>query len=141
LDILLHKKHKKTKLKLLQTQHLLIKMKVNGVWGNFILDTGASATCIGNHLVEKFSLQTQNALVQVSSANSNIDETQISYNNIIQISSKKYQKFTLMVMDMQHINDTFQMHKIKPVDGILGADVLLHSKAIIDYENLILFVT
>jgi hypothetical protein len=51
------KKYKKIKFKFLKTQHLLIKVKVNGVAGNFILDTGASNTCIGFECIEKYSLE------------------------------------------------------------------------------------
>jgi predicted aspartyl protease len=37
-----------------KTQHLLIKAKINGVAGNFILDTGASNSCIGFESIELF---------------------------------------------------------------------------------------
>ncbi|MEO8255090.1 MAG: acid protease, partial [Flavobacterium sp.] len=40
--ILKEAKYKKVKFKITKTQHLLIKAKINGVMGRFILDTGAS---------------------------------------------------------------------------------------------------
>ena len=46
-DILKKENYKKVKFKITKTQHLLIKAKINGVLGNFILDTGASSSCIG----------------------------------------------------------------------------------------------
>jgi hypothetical protein len=38
-EILDKNKYKKIKFKITKTQHLLIKAKINGVAGNFILDT------------------------------------------------------------------------------------------------------
>ena len=44
-EVLKKEKYKKIKFKVIKTQHLLIKAKINGVSGNFILDTGASNSC------------------------------------------------------------------------------------------------
>ena len=41
------KGYTRIKFKISKTQHLLIKGKINGVTGNFILDTGASNSCVG----------------------------------------------------------------------------------------------
>ena len=41
---------------------------------------------------------------------------------------------------MSHVNDALTHHKTKPVDGIIGADVLLNGKAIIDYSNNYLYL-
>jgi hypothetical protein len=55
-DILKKEKYKKIKFKITKTQHLLIKAKINGVSGNFILDTGASNSCVGFESIELFLL-------------------------------------------------------------------------------------
>jgi predicted aspartyl protease len=44
-DILKKSNYKKLNFKVSKTQHLLIKAKINGITGNFILDTGASNSC------------------------------------------------------------------------------------------------
>jgi hypothetical protein len=49
-EILDKNKYKKIKFKITKTQHLLIKAK-SMVAGNFILDTGASNSCIGSIVV------------------------------------------------------------------------------------------
>ena len=41
----------------------------------------------------------------------------------------------LVTFDMSHINKTFNEKEIKSVDGIIGADVLKKSKAILDYKS------
>ena len=58
--ILKIEKYKKIKFKVTKTQHLSIKAKINGISGNFILDTGASNTCIGFESIERFELAAKN---------------------------------------------------------------------------------
>ena len=53
-EILKLEKYKKIKFKITRTQHLQIKAKINGVSGTFILDTGASNTCVGFESIERF---------------------------------------------------------------------------------------
>ena len=53
-EILKKENYRKVKFKITKTQHLLIKAKINGVTGNFILDTGASSSCVGFESVELF---------------------------------------------------------------------------------------
>ena len=55
-DFLKVRKYKKIKFKVLKTQHLLINAKINGIKGKFILDTGASTSCVGFESIDRFLL-------------------------------------------------------------------------------------
>jgi hypothetical protein len=61
-DILKKENYKKVKFKITKTQHVLIKAKINGVKGSFILDTGASNSCIGFESVDLFLLDPKQKL-------------------------------------------------------------------------------
>lgn len=139
-DFLKQKKYKKVKFTVLKTQHLLIKAKINGVKGNFILDTGASSSCVGLNGIEKFQLFAENSETKAAGAGATGMETQLSKNNTLQLSRWKTTTFDLIVFDMSHVNLALQQYKTKPVDGIIGADVLLNGKAIIDYYNHYLYL-
>lgn len=139
-DFLKQKKYKKIKFTVLKTQHLLIKAKINGVRGNFILDTGASSSCVGLEGIEKFQLFAENSEAKAAGAGATGMETQLSKNNTLQLSRWKTATFDLIVFDMSHVNLALQQYKTKPVDGIIGADVLLNGKAIIDYYNHYLYL-
>lgn len=139
-DFLKQKKYKKIKFTVLKTQHLLIKAKINGVKGNFILDTGASNSCVGLEGIEKFQLFAENSETKAAGAGATGMETQLSKNNALQLSHWKTTTFDLIVFDMSHVNLALQQYKTKPVDGIIGADVLLNGKAIIDYYNHYLYL-
>ena len=139
-DFLKDKKYKKIKFKVLKTQHLMIKAKINTFSGNFILDTGANNSCVGHEGIEKFQLFAEYSDTKAAGAGATGMETQISKNNTLQLSRWKTNKLNLIVFDMSHVNEALKSYKAKPVDGIIGADVLLKGKAIIDYYNHYLYL-
>ena len=122
------------KLMFLETKHYLIEAKVNGIDGRFILDTGASNSCICTSLEDKFKVISKESKEKASSANSEMTNTKISKSNIIQI-GKWEDKINLISFDMNHINNALSQKKVPPIDGIIGADALKKSKAVIDYES------
>ena len=139
-DFLKKKKYKKVKFTVLKTQHLLIKGKINGVKGNFILDTGASNSCVGLESIEHFKLDAQFSETKAAGAGATAMDTQLAKNNEIRLGKWLFKKFHVVIFDLKHVNEALIQHKTKPVDGIIGADVLLKGKAIIDYSNHCLYL-
>lgn len=127
--------YKKIKFKVTKTQHLSIKAKINGISGTFILDTGASNTCIGFESIDRFELSAKKSKTKASGAGGTGMKTQISAQNKLQIGSWKNKDFSIVIFDLSHVNEALESFKAKPVHGIIGADVLLEGKAIIDYFN------
>ena len=122
------------KLIFLKTKHYLIEAKVNSITGRFILDTGASNSCICTSLENKFKVISKESKEKASSANSEMTHTMISKSNAIHI-GKWEDKINLITFDMSHINNALSEKETESVDGIIGADVLKKSKAVIDYES------
>lgn len=139
-DILKKEKYKKIKFKITKTQHLLIKAKINGVVGNFILDTGASNSCVGFESVAIFQLQAEDSKTKASGAGATGMQTQIASNNELQLGFWKHLEFDVVIFDLSHVNEALIQHKSKPVHGIIGADVLMKGKAIVDYYNHYLYL-
>lgn len=132
--------YKKLNFKVSKTQHLLIKATINGVKGNFILDTGASNSCVGFENIELFQLNVSESSTKASGAGATGMHTQLSKNNTLQLGRWKNSDFSLIVFDLSHVNSALIEHKAKPVHGIIGADILLQGKAIIDYFNHCLYL-
>jgi len=133
------KGYSSVKLIFLVTKHYLIEAKVNGIDGTFILDTGASNSCICTSLEDKFKVISKQSKEKASSANSEMTNTKISKSNIIQIGKWK-DKINLISFDMNHINNALSQKKVSPIDGILGADILKKSNSILDYKSNKLFM-
>ena len=139
-EILIKENYKKIKFKISKTQHLLIKASINGVKGSFILDTGASNSCVGFEVVELFQLNPGTSKTKAAGAGATDMFTQIAKNNTLQLGRWKSNDFHLVIFDLSHVNQALTQHKAKPVQGIIGADVLLNGKAIIDYFNHCLYL-
>lgn len=138
--ILKKENYKKIKFKVSKTQHLLIKAKINGVKGNFILDTGASNSCIGFESVELFLLEAKKSKTKASGAGGTGMITQISVDNKLQLGNWKHTGFDLVIFDLSHVNEALVAYKAKPVHGIIGADILMKGQGIIDYYNHCLYL-
>ena len=139
-DILKKEKYKKIKFKITKTQHLLIKAKINGVTGNFILDTGASSSCVGFESVDFFLLEAKKSKTQASGAGATGMLTQIAVGNKLQLGNWKHAGFDLVIFDLSHVNEALVAYKAEPVHGIIGADILMKGKGIIDYFNHYLYL-
>ena len=139
-EILKKESYKKINFKVSKTQHLLLKATINGVKGNFILDTGASNSCVGFNEIELFNLKAKNSKTQASGAGATGMVTQLSKNNILKLGKWKSDALHLVIFDLTHVNFALTQHKAKPVHGIIGADILLEGKAIIDYSNHCLYL-
>lgn len=139
-DILKKQHYKKIKFKVTKTQHLLIKASINGVKGNFILDTGASSSCVGFESVELFLLEAKTSKTEAAGAGATGMRTQMASGNKIQLGRWKHTDFELVIFDLSHVNEALVQHKSKAVHGIIGADVLMKGKGIIDYYNHCLYL-
>ena len=140
-DLLKDSGYKKIAFKVSKTQHLLIKATINGVKGNFILDTGASNSCIGFEQVDYFNVNAKASKTKAAGAGATGMETQIGRNVTLQIGRWKTKNLHLVIFDLTHVNLALTQYKAKPVHGIIGADVLLEGKAIIDYYNHCLYLS
>ncbi len=134
-EFLLKKNYTKVKLHLTKTNHFEIKAKINGRKGLFILDTGASSSCVGFEAIETFKLKVKDSNVRAAGAGAINMETKMSKRNTIKIGKWKNNKVVLVLFNLTHVNTALINHDAKPVDGIIGADILKKSKAIIDYEK------
>ena len=139
-DILKKEKYKKIKFKVSKTQHILIKASINGVKGNFILDTGASNSCVGFESVGLFLLEAKKSKTKASGAGATGMFTQLAKDNQLQLGRWKDSNFDLVLFDLSHVNEALIQHKAKAVHGIIGADVLMKGKGIIDYYNHCLYL-
>jgi predicted aspartyl protease len=119
--------------------HLHVKVVLNGVNGEFILDTGAGATVVETKRQGKFNLQTDNNVVSGAGAGG-VQTLQQTTNTTIKVGNLVKNNFNVYLMNLDHVNEALSSMGLAEVDGVIGADVLTENKAIIDYSNLILYL-
>ena len=138
--LLEEKGYHRIKLKYTKTNHFELKAKINGIEGSFILDTGASSTCVGIEAIEHFDLLSEDSDIKAAGAGATNMLTQISQKNKMEISSWKKKKVDLVLFDLKHVNEALENHKAEKVQGIIGADILKRGKAVIDYKSKALYL-
>ncbi|WP_299556669.1 retropepsin-like aspartic protease [Seonamhaeicola sp.] len=139
-EYLLEKGYTKIKLHLTKTNHFEIKATINGKRGLFILDTGASSSCVGFEAVETFKLKAEDSVIKAAGAGAIDMETKMSKKNKVKIGKWRHDKVVLVLFNLTHVNTALINHNSKPVDGIIGADILKKGKAIIDYQKKYLYL-
>ncbi len=134
------KKYIKVPLVLTATNHFEVVAKINGITGRFIVDTGASNTCVGFDRIDHFNLTSKASKIKAAGAGATNMETLISTKNKLEIGGWKKKKLKIVLFDLVHVNEALTTHKALPVEGIIGADVLKKARAIIDYEKNYLYL-
>jgi len=89
-----------------------------------------------NFLIEKKYTKIK---LKLTKTNHNM-ETKMSKKNKVKIGKWNHDKLVLVLFNMAHVNTALVNHNSKPVDGIIGADILKKGKAIIDYEKKYLYL-
>ncbi|MFL2593969.1 MAG: retropepsin-like aspartic protease [Flavobacteriaceae bacterium] len=134
-QLLRSKGYTRVRLQTLPTNHYVVVATLNGVEGRFILDTGASTTCVSTKLTAHFHLNAKPSEEKASSASANELDTEVAHHNTLKIGSWYSQRRSVVLFDMQAVNHVLQKLDIESVDGIIGADILQSTKAVIDYQN------
>ena len=125
---LLDQGYTKIKLHLTKTNHFEIIARINGEKGRFILDTGASNSCVGFDAADTFKLKVEDSEVKAAGAGAVDMQTLLSKKNAIKIGKWRQKKVALILFNLTHVNTALTTHNAKPVDGIIGADLLKKGK-------------
>lgn len=120
-------------LKKLKSGHYRFSAKINSVSGDFILDTGASTSCIGFNSVSYFFLKSEASKIKAAGAGAINMKTKLARNNNIAIGSWNLAKVDFVLFDLSHVNEALQQVEEETVHGIIGADFLKTTRAVIDY--------
>ena len=139
-DLLNKQQFVKVKLYKIKTQHLICFGSINNVKATFLIDTGASNSCISIENIDVYDLKTEGEKFEASGASDKKMEAILSRECRFKLGrfSMKKQKFVLL--DLNHINSLLESQNVKKINGIIGAEFLKATKAIIDYDNLDLFL-
>jgi hypothetical protein len=115
--------------------HLLINIRINGKPARMLIDTGASKTVFDKKRISNFfkeeKFETHDKLsTGLGTSNMKSHLAVIKKINIGKIEIKNYKS---VVIDISHVNMAYSQMKQKPIDGVLGSDILKQYKAVVDY--------
>lgn len=122
-------------LDLTDSQHLCCSIHIKGIPAYFLIDTGASHSCFSKQKSEVYGIVCSEEMIQASAANPTPMEAQKSEGVSLSFDSKSL-SLSFMVMDFDPINQSLANFDVPAVDGILGADFLIQTQAIVNYAEL-----
>tara|TARA_B100000780_G_scaffold61867_1_gene40020 strand:+ start:1817 stop:2242 length:426 start_codon:yes stop_codon:yes gene_type:complete len=133
-------KNPKTSVKclVLKTNHITCKMIINDIEGSFLIDSGASNSCINIESSEGFKLVKYKKSYSASGAGNGKFDVSKSKKAQISHQGKNVVKLNFLLIDMTSINKALNESDNINVDGILGADFLIEKNASIDYNTMTL---
>ena len=120
-------------LRKIKSGHYTFSAKINSISGIFILDTGASTSCIGFSNDSYFNLINEESKIKAAGAGAINMKTEIAKNNSISIGFWNLHRIDFVLFDLSHVNEALLQVEESPVHGIIGADFLKQSRAVIDY--------
>ena len=121
--------------KLTNSNHILIECEINYVSGIFIVDTGASNSCVNYLSASKFNIEFEVYNEKASSATDKINEIFNSKKNVLKIGGLQKNDIDLVLFDMTFINNSLKEKGVSEVDGIIGSNILNELNACINYKK------
>jgi len=117
--------------------HLQMHITLNGKKANVIIDTGASRTVFDTTRIKKF-VKTKAEKIKDKLSTGLGTSTMQGHEVEIEtlgIGKLKIKNYKTVLLDLSHVNNSYKQIKIKPIDGVLGSDILKKHKAVIDYAK------
>ena len=122
--------------------HLFVNAELNGKRINMLVDTGASKTVFDINRISKFVRKRKKSFKSFKNLSTGLGtNTMKSHFTIVEkfcVSELALEDYTAILLDMTHVNQSYKMLGLPAIDGVLGSDLLMEYKAVIDYKNLIL---
>ena len=116
--------------------HLFVNGSIDDRKYDLLIDTGASHTIFDATLVPEASVD-ETIGTEIQSAGIQAGELKSSIGHIkkFKLGDLKRVDWTVVLIDLTHVNDLYRKFTDKRVAGLIGSDFLLKHKAIIDYKK------
>ena len=126
----------------MRSNHFVVEVALSGMDEKvrFIIDTGAGQTCMDMQKVQELGWE----LTEMEEQATGIGGTNMPLSTAIipKMGFGDFQVFEYetTIIDLTHVNEALTEMGAKPVDGILGADILWDYKGIIDCKKKLMYL-
>jgi hypothetical protein len=117
--------------------HLMTEVSLNGHTARLLLDTGASRTAFDKNRIGHFFREKEPEFVDNEKPSTGLGSSDMQsmavYIGEMAIGALIIKNYPAVVIDMGHVNSSYQSLGFQPIDGVLGSDILMKYGALIDY--------
>jgi hypothetical protein len=120
-----------------QGWHLFVTAFLNGFELNLLIDTGASMSVFDKNRIFQYVSDPkleQNEQLSTGLGTNTMESESLVIDELFigELIVKKYQ---IVIIDMSHVNESYDKLDLKHLDGVLGSDILMKYKVSIDYKT------
>lgn len=120
--------------------HLIISARINGKPSRLVVDTGASRTVFDKERIKRFLDKEEIRDIEKLSTGLGTNSMQSQVTNVaaLRIGTIELVNYHSILLDLSHVNQSYESIGLKPVEGVIGSDILKRFKAIIDFHHKLL---
>jgi predicted aspartyl protease len=117
--------------------HLFVEFRVGKKKARLLLDTGASKTVFDEERILRFVAAENVQPYESQSVGLGSDEvdTKVAALQKVKCGQLKIRTIEVAVLNLKHINQTYERLGLAIIDGVLGSDLLLKYEATISYKK------
>jgi predicted aspartyl protease len=119
--------------------HLMVEVEVNGFSARMLVDTGASRSVFDSDRINNFFKDEMPSLEENLKKSTGLGtrdmQSQALYLKELKIGELLIRKYPAVVLDMSHVNLSYEELGLPPIDGVLGSDIMMSYGARINYRN------
>ena len=118
--------------------HLMIRGKINGKDAHFLIDTGASRSVFDPVTITSFIDDPQFEKKEGITAGVGSSDLESATFNIetLSLGDLVIHNYEGVAIDMENIHETYEKIHLPKIHGIIGGDILVKYKAIINYKQM-----
>ena len=115
---------------------LVVPVHINGQGPfNFVLDTGATLTCLDQEIAQRLELPSPRGVLGVGAGISGTGQIQLVSVDSIRVGAAKATKITACALDLRHTDQVGL-----EIDGLLGLNFLRSFRVSLDFERKVLLL-
>ena len=119
--------------------HILIDAVINGGIARLLLDTGASRTVFDEERIKAFLGKENHSFEKIDKLSTGLGTNTMESHSVIlnefRLGETIFKDYHAVVLNMEHVNQSYVMIGHKPIDGVLGGDLLQKLKVVVDYRQ------
>jgi predicted aspartyl protease len=119
--------------------HIFISAVINGQEARLLVDTGASRTVFDKDRITAFLAKKKNNFKKIDKLSTGLGTSTMKSHTVIldefSLGDTTFKEYMAVVLNMEHVNKSYEILGHRQIDGVLGGDLLCELKAVIDYRK------
>ena len=117
--------------------HIMIQGRINGKEANFLIDTGASRSVFDPKNIANFIDNPQFEKKEGITAGVGGNELESATFDIeaLNLGDLEIRHYNAVALDLENIYESYEKVHLPKIDGIIGGDLLVKHKAVINYKQ------